>query len=83
MLNLTYALMFAQDRLSMSQNILKANEVIDGVCPDYALVIYLALLKRKYDILSSDSSTSQYGRRSNLYRDVNAFLERPKGFLIL
>ena len=75
LLNLTYALMFAEDRLSMSQNILKANEVIDGVCPDYALVIYLALLKRKNDILSSDSSTSQYGRRSNLYSDKEIIME--------
>ncbi|XP_063729472.1 uncharacterized protein LOC134857047 isoform X2 [Symsagittifera roscoffensis] len=76
LLNLTYALMFAEDRLSMSQNILKANEVIDGVCPDYALVIYTALLKRKYDILNhSDSSSSQFGRRNNLFSDKEIILE--------
>ena len=76
LLNLTYALMFAEDKLSMSQSIVKANEIIDGVCPDYALVIYLALLKRKYDILNhSDSSTSQFGRRNNLFSDKEIILE--------
>ncbi|XP_072051530.1 uncharacterized protein [Amphiura filiformis] len=70
--NLTNAVLAAEDHLGISKTLLSPADVINGTSDEHALLIYIALLKRKVSVLMSRTSSL-----SSLSSNENAAFHIP------